>query len=113
MPNPADQEQGPVYRIIKSILAAVFGLLVGGIFVLFTQSTPLEAYTALLSNGFGCEAANNCAWLTTLQWATPLIFSGLAAAVAFRAGVFSIGQIGQMSLGAAFAAMIASRISLP
>ncbi len=113
MPNTEDFEKGPVYRIVKSILAAVFGLLVGGVFVLFTQSTPLEAFTALLSNGFGCEAANNCAWLTTLQWSTPLIFSGLAAAVSFRAGVFSIGQIGQMSLGAAFAAMIASRVQLP
>lgn len=106
-------EEGPAYRILKSILAAVFGLLAGGVFVLFTQSTPLEAFSALLSNGFGCEQANNCAWYTTLQWATPLIFSGLSAAVAFRAGIFSIGQIGQMSLGAAFAAMAASRLQLP
>lgn len=113
MSNTSGHEESPVYRIVKSILAAVFGLLVGGVFVLFTQSTPLKAYSALLSNGFGCESANNCAWLTTLQWATPLIFSGLAAAVSFRAGVFSIGQIGQMSLGAAFAAMVASRVHLP
>ncbi|MCE5208956.1 MAG: ABC transporter permease [Chloroflexi bacterium] len=113
MHSLVDHEEGLVYRILKSILAAVFGLLVGGVFVLFTQSTPLEAYSALLRNGFGCEQANNCAWWTTLQWATPLIFSGLSAAVAFRAGIFSIGQIGQMSLGAAFAAMVATHIQLP
>jgi len=113
MPTGTSPDENLVYRIVKSFLAAVFGLLAGGLFVLFTQSTPLEAYAALLRNGFGCEAANNCAWFTTLQWATPLIFSGLSAAVAFRAGIFSIGQIGQMSLGAAFAAMAASHWALP
>lgn len=113
MLSPGKIDEGPLYRIVKSIVAAVLGLLVGGFFVLFTQSSPLTAYAALLTNAFGCEAAGNCAWLTTLQWATPLIFSGLAAAVAFRAGIFSIGQIGQMTLGAAFAAMVASHVHLP
>lgn len=106
-------EEKLLHRILKPILAAVFGLLVGGVFVLFTQSTPLEAYTALLQGGFSCKAWSNCAWWTTLQWATPLIFTGLSAAVAFRAGLFSIGQAGQMALGAAFAAWLGTRLSAP
>jgi ABC-type uncharacterized transport system permease subunit len=72
-----------------------------------------EAYQALLKAGFGCQQLDNCAWWTTLQWATPLIFSGLSAAVAFRSGIFSIGQAGQMALGAAFAAWVATRLQAP
>jgi ABC-type uncharacterized transport system permease subunit len=109
----AAPETKPAYQVLKPILAAVFGLLVGGVFVLFTQASPLQAFGALLRAGFGCQALNNCAWWTTLQWATPLIFSGLSAAVAFRAGLFSIGQIGQMVLGAAFAAWVATRWQVP
>jgi ABC-type uncharacterized transport system permease subunit len=113
MQNLINPEDTLLHKILKPILAAVFGLLVGGAFVLFTQSTPLEAYTALLKGGFSCQTWNNCAWWTTLQWATPLIFTGLSAAVAFRAGIFSIGQAGQMALGAAFAAWLGTRLNAP
>jgi simple sugar transport system permease protein len=39
---------------------------------------------------------------------TPLILSGLSAVVAFRAGMFSLGQAGQMVMGAALASSAAS-----
>ena len=42
----------------------------------------------------------------TLVRATPLILTGLATAVAFRAGVFNIGAEGQLLAGAAFGAWI-------
>src|SRR5215208_5157037 len=42
----------------------------------------------------------------TLVRATPLIFTGLSVAVAFRAGVFNIGAEGQLLIGAAAAAAI-------
>ena len=94
-------------RIWQPLLAGIVGLLVGGIFVLFTDETPLRAYQLLLNSGFGCQQLDNCSLFTTLQFATPLILAGLSAAVAFRAGVFSIGQAGQMVLGAGFAAWVA------
>jgi len=99
--------------VLKPVLAAVFGLAAGMLFVLFTQSSPLFAFKALMTAGFGCQAPGNCALLTTLQWATPLILSGLSAAVAFRAGIFCIGQAGQMVLGAAMAAQLGSQLHLP
>ncbi len=101
------------YLVLKPVLAAVFGLAAGMLFVLFTQSSPLFAFKALMTAGFGCRAANDCALLTNLQWATPLILSGLSAAVAFRAGIFSIGQAGQMVLGAAMASQLGSQLNLP
>lgn len=99
--------------ILRPLLAAGLGLLAGGLFVLLTGNSPLEAFQVLLQAGYGCQSADNCALLTTFQYATPLILVGLSAAVAFRVGIFSIGQMGQMVLGAAAANWIASRFSLP
>ena len=77
-------------------------ITVGSVFILFANANPLNAYSSLIRAGFGCRGPSGfCALLTTLQYATPLILGGLSAAVAFRAGMFSIGQIGQMVLGAA------------
>ena len=50
----------------------------------------------LLQGGFGSVFA----WSETLTRATPLILTGLAAAVAFRARLFNIGAEGQLYAGA-------------
>ncbi|MEY9941001.1 ABC transporter permease [Streptacidiphilus sp. MAP5-3] len=42
----------------------------------------------------------------TLEYATPLIFGGLAISVAFRAGMFNIGGQGQLIIGAIFASYV-------
>ena len=55
-----------------------------------------RAYALLLEGGFGSRLA-----LTeTLTRATPLILTGLAAAVAFRARLYNIGAEGQLYAGA-------------
>jgi simple sugar transport system permease protein len=51
--------------------------------------------------------------VTVLQFATPLILSGLSATVALRGGFFSIGQAGQMLFGAAAASWLSGYLSLP
>jgi ABC-type uncharacterized transport system permease subunit len=98
--------------ILRPLTAAIIGLLIGGLFVLLTGNSPLEALQVLFKAGYGCESGSNCAILTTFQYATPLVLVGLSAAVAFRTGIFSIGQAGQMVLGAAAANWVASRAHL-
>ncbi|AOZ72994.1 ABC transporter permease [Boudabousia tangfeifanii] len=49
----------------------------------------------------------------TLVFATPLIISGLAITVAFRAGLFNIGVQGQLIFGAIFAAIVGVNLDLP
>jgi simple sugar transport system permease protein len=74
----------------------------------------MRAYIALFQAGFGCRGPGGlCALLTTLQYATPLILSGLSAMLAFRAGLFSIGQASQMTVGAAAATWVTGTLSLP
>jgi ABC-type uncharacterized transport system permease subunit len=67
-----------------------------------------RAATALLTGAFGSWYAIGSG---TLVRATPLILTGLAVAVAFRAGVFNIGAEGQFLIGAAAAAAVALRLS--
>lgn len=46
----------------------------------------------------------------TLRWFTPLLLTGLACAVAFRAGIWNMGADGQLYMGAIFATAIALRL---
>lgn len=50
---------------------------------------------------------------SSLAFATPLIFTGLAVAFGFRAGMFNIGAPGQLTLGALFAMLVGVYLPLP
>lgn len=99
--------------VLIPILAVVSGLVVATFFVLLTPTPPLEAYRELFNAGFGCEQLNRCAFFTTLERATPLILTGLSAVMAFRSGMFSIGQEGQFIVGATLAAWLGYAVHLP
>jgi simple sugar transport system permease protein len=79
-------------EILSPLLAIVFAFIVGGIIILLIGDNPLNAYGWLLSSSFG--SAKDIGW--TLFYATPLIFTGLAVAVAFRCGLLNIGAEGQL-----------------
>ena len=85
---------------VVPVLAVLLALLLGAIILLISGVNPLEAYGALLQGAFG----NPIALRRTLEKSTPLIFSGLAVAFAFKGGLFNIGAQGQLLLGAVVAA---------
>jgi simple sugar transport system permease protein len=58
--------------------------------------SPMAAYTEMLTGAFGSRLAVT----ETLTRASPLILTGLAAAVAFRARLWNIGGEGQFYIGA-------------
>ena len=83
------------------LLAAPFGavaftLAVTSLLVAWAGAPVGRAYALLLEGGFGSRFAIT----ETLTRATPLILTGLAAAVAFRARLFNIGAEGQLYAGA-------------
>jgi ABC-type uncharacterized transport system permease subunit len=95
-------------------LPVVLSLLAGAVLILAAGQNPLLTYANLFKAGFSCHAGpGRCALITALTFATPLILTGLSATVALRGGFFSIGQAGQMLLGAAAASWLAGRLSLP
>ena len=84
------------------LVAVLLGLLIGAIVLIASGANPIEAYSALLKGSFGSPVAIQ----RTLEKATPLIFSGLAVAFAFKAGLFNIGAQGQLLIGAVVAAYV-------
>ena len=94
-------------------LAVLSGLALASVFVLFTGVPPLKAYVELYKGGFSCEALTRCNLFQTLQLATPLMLTGLSTVVAFRSGMFNIGQEGQFLIGATMAAWLGYAIHLP
>jgi len=83
------------------LVAVALSLAVGAIFILAIGQDPLAIYALMfrqsLGTGYGLGQ--------TLFKATPLIFTGLAVALGFRAGLFNIGVEGQLYLGGLAAAL--------
>ncbi|MFK7802553.1 MAG: ABC transporter permease [Anaerolineae bacterium] len=102
-----------INSILIPLLAIISGLLVAAVLILVAGKSPLEAFAEILRSGFGCRTINRCQIFTTLELMTPLILTGLSAVVAFRSGMFSIGQEGQFALGACVAAWLGWSLDLP
>src|SRR6267142_7160115 len=82
-----------LYREILYPLAAVLAaFIIGGIVVLLIGDSPFQVYKLLLGSAFSWPDGIGY----TLFYATPLIFTGLAVAVALRGGLLNIGAEGQL-----------------
>ena len=82
--------------LLAPVGAVGFTLLVSALLVLWAGAPVGRTYALLLQGGFGSVFA----WSETLTRATPLILTGLAATVAFKARLFNIGAEGQFYGGA-------------
>lgn len=90
-----------VLLTMKPVLTIAAALLLGAVIIAASGNSPAEAYLVLGKGAFG----SSYGVMETLCKATPLIFTGLASAIAFKAGVFNIGIEGQLYLGAIAAAL--------
>jgi simple sugar transport system permease protein len=88
--------------LVFPLIAILISFLIGAIIMLAAGNNPIAAFGALFRGAFGSPLAIG----RTLLTATPLIFTGLAVAVAFRAGLFNIGGEGQFYIGAITAAVV-------
>lgn len=109
----SERRQQIVNAVLVPVLAVLSGLLVAAVLVIAADAPPLEAYGILFKAGFGCQSLTRCALFTTFERATPLILTGLSAVIAFRSGMFSIGQEGQYLFGAVMAAWLGYALPLP
>lgn len=96
-----DFRQKPI-SLKTAVIAIVLGLLMGAVLIVITGHDPLEVYGYMVKGAFGSKFA----FASTLRWATPLMFTGLAALVAFRGGMFNFGIEGQLYVGALAAALV-------
>lgn len=86
----------PLALVLAPVGAVAFTLLVSTLLVLWAGAPVAPTWAAVLRGGFG----STFAWSETLTRATPLMLTGLAAAVAFRARLYNIGAEGQLYAGA-------------
>ena len=94
----------PIVAVLCAALLAAGFLAVGGY-------DPIDVYRTMLETAFGSRFAIT----ETLVQATPLILTGLAAALAFRLQLWNIGGEGQLYLGAVVSSGLAFALgdSLP
>ncbi len=90
-------------QLLAVAVAVLFAAAVGSVIILLYRESPLFTYETIWR--FGTNRPQDFA--RVLENATPLIFSGLAVAVAFKAGMFNIGVEGQYIVGMAVAAAAA------
>lgn len=84
---------------IKFPLLSIFlAFIIGSIFIMMTGNSPISAYGAL----FGGSLMGLSRIGETLLKTTPIIFTGLSIAFAFRCGLFNIGAEGQFVIGSLF-----------
>jgi len=97
-------------ELLFPLLAVIAAFIIGGLIILAIGDNPFEVYRLLLSSAFGLyDALGNFTfdnWGYTLFYATPLIFTGLAVALAFKCGLLNIGAEGQLYVGAFAAAWV-------
>jgi simple sugar transport system permease protein len=82
--------------LLAPVGAVLFTLFVGSLLVLWAGAPVGQTYRLLLQGGFGSVFALS----ETLTRAIPLMLTGLAATVAFKARLFNIGAEGQLYVGA-------------
>src|SRR5215210_6919094 len=83
-------------NLLFPLLAIAAAFLVGGVFIALLGDDPIETYSLLIGSAFSWPDGIGY----TLFYATPLIFTGLAVAVAFRCGLLNIGAEGQLYVAA-------------
>jgi general nucleoside transport system permease protein len=88
LPRWADAGLIPLVNVLLAFIVA-------GLVVLVIGENPLEAVQVMLSGALGSGEGLGY----TLYYATNFVFTGLAVAIAFHAGLFNIGGEGQAYIG--------------
>jgi ABC-type uncharacterized transport system permease subunit len=99
---------GLVLPYARPLLGIALALLVSAGLILARGVNPIVAYAAMLQGAFGSVAA----LANTGVRAAPLLLSGLAVGLGYKAGLWNIGGTGQIYLGAT-AATVVGIIPLP
>ena len=90
-------------------LAIGLTFLLGALLAMAAGANPFATFGLILKGAAGSKFA----LLETLNRATPLIFTGLAVAVAFRARLWNIGAEAQLYAGALVAVVVGTQAGLP
>jgi simple sugar transport system permease protein len=96
-------------QVTIGLISVLLGLFAGAVLMALTGNNPFAGYSYLFRGGLmNIERIGN-----TLATATPLIFTGLSVAFAFKTGLFNIGASGQMLFGGLCATAVGLTFDMP
>lgn len=102
----AEALRKPVIRILAAI---ILGLAVAGIILAIAGYPPIASIAALGKGIFSKPKYIS----NVIIKSTPLIFTGLAVAFAFKTGLFNIGAEGQFIVGCLAATLVGVTVKVP
>lgn len=88
-----------VTLILNSFLPVLLAFVIGGVVISLIGENPFKTYWVLIEKSLFTPVG----FMNTLHYAAPLILTGLAIAVTFKANIYNMGVEGQMLLGGFFA----------
>lgn len=91
-----------VKAILNSVVPVVLAFVIGAFIILAIGEDPIETYGILIQKSL----LSGKGFMNTLHYASPLILTGLAIAVTFKANIYNMGVEGQMLLGGFFAGIV-------
>ena len=103
----ADLAQGAGRAAAIFVATVLAALVLAAPLIIAAGSDPFAAYGALYDGSLGGQRPV----AETLVSMTPLLFGGLAVAIAFQAGLFNIGVEGQLVAGGLAAGVVAVKVS--
>jgi simple sugar transport system permease protein len=101
------QRSDRIIQFVTPFVSVAIAIAVGSLLILASGQDPVAAFAALWQGAFGSQRAIG----ETLLRSTPLMFTGLALAYGFRAGLFNIGAEGQLFLGGLAAAFVGIKVA--
>lgn len=99
----ASQRQVQLRSASTSLLSLIAAIVLTGLVMRLLGANPIQAYQGLLSGALG--SVYNIG--LTLMVATPLILTGMAAAIPFSARLWNVGGEGQLYAGAVASVLVA------
>lgn len=91
-----------IISIINTLIPIIAALAVGGIVIAAIGENPFTTYMVMIQKSlFSYKGI-----MKTLHYASPLILTGLAIAITFKANIFNMAVEGQVVLGAFFAGVV-------
>lgn len=95
--------------LLVSIVAILFGFLVGSILLIASGQNPIQCFIALFKGGLSSKERI----FNTFSNAIPLVFTGLSVTFAYKTGLFNIGATGQMVAAGLLSVITALTVDLP
>ena len=101
------RRQNAKQAILTSVLAMAVSLILGAILLAVCGYSPIESYIAIFGSSLGTVKG----FALSLSQATPLLFTGMAFAIAYRVRMINTGAEGQLYVGAMAAALVGAYVT--